>query len=150
MNNWKVISAAVVIFSSGVITGGLLMNHIQSPPAALPGRNPAVVPVVSTNDTGLPAVKSQRQPVMLSKDFLQRLDKELGLSPEQFEAIQKIINESQSMIRKTIQGSRLEIREVLTADQRSQFDEMFQRQAKRPASGTNQPPAAMSGTTNAP
>jgi hypothetical protein len=150
VNNWKVICAAVVIFGSGVITGGLLVNHIQSSPTVLAGRNPVIVPAVSTNETGHPIAKSLRQPVIVSKDFLQRLDKELGLSPEQFEAIQKIINESQSMIRKTIQGSRLEIREVLTPDQRSQFDDMFQRQAKRPAPGTNQPPAAMSGTTNAP
>ena len=32
MNSWKIILAAVVIFGAGVITGGLLVNHVKNKP----------------------------------------------------------------------------------------------------------------------
>jgi hypothetical protein len=150
VNNWKVILAAVVIFGSGVITGGLLVNHIQHSQTAVPGRNQSAATAVSTTDPGPAAAKPQRQPVSLSKDFLQRLDKELGLLPEQYEAAQKSINEGQCMIRKIILGSRQEIREILTPDQQGRFDDMFRHPAKRAPGATNQPAAISAGTTNAP
>jgi Spy/CpxP family protein refolding chaperone len=68
----------------------------------------------------------------LSKAFLQRLDDELHLAPDQHAAIQKIIGDGQNQMRKVIQDSRLEIREVLTPDQRKQFDELMKRPFRKP------------------
>lgn len=148
MNNWKIIFAALVIFGSGVLTGGLLVNHIQHSPSAVASRSCPEPTGDVTNAASQPIAKPQRQPVILSKEFFQRLDKELALSPEQFEAVQKIINEGQVVIRKTIHGSRLEIRETLTPEQRIRFDELFRHTAKHVLGGTNQP--AVPATTNAP
>ena len=115
MNNWKVIFATVVIFGTGVITGGLLVNYVQ---------------------------------------HLQRLDEELHLAADQHEAILKLIDEGQNQIRKVIQDSRLEIREVLTPEQQKQFDELIKRPFRKPLFNTNGPaavpPASNVLLTNAP
>ena len=80
-----------------------------------------------------------RLPEVLSKQFLQRLDEDLQLTPEQHEAIQKIINDGQNQMRKVVQDARLEIREVLTAEQRKEFDELVKRPFRKPLFGTNAP-----------
>jgi len=63
----------------------------------------------------------------LSKEFLQRLDGDLRLTKDQHEAVQKIIDDGQNSVRKAVQDARLEIREVLTPEQRKAFDEMVKR-----------------------
>jgi signal transduction histidine kinase len=78
----------------------------------------------------------------LSKDFLQRLDADLHLNKEEHEAIQKIIRDGQNQMRKVVQDARLEIREVLTAEQREQFDELMKRPFHKPLFSTNAPPTA--------
>jgi hypothetical protein len=81
-----------------------------------------------------------RVPEILSKQFLQRLDEELHLAPDQREGIQKIITDGQNLMRKTMQDARLEIREQLTQEQRAQFDDLVKRPARRPQNPTNAPP----------
>ena len=143
MNNWKVIFATAVIFGAGVITGGLLVNYVQhSRPKAATHRAAAEAHPSPTNQTPRAADAAKpRQPEVLSKQFLQRLDDELHLAPEQHEAIQKIINEGQNQMRKVIQDARLEIREVLTPEQRRGFDELVKRPFHKPIFGTNAPAA---------
>ena len=157
MNNWKVIFATVVIFGTGVITGGLLVNYVQhSHPRAL--HKPAAPPEVHAPATNQavhpPEAAKLRPPEILSRQFLQRLDEELRLTPDQHEAIQKIINEGQNQIRKVVQDSRLEIREVLTLEQQKQFDELVKRPFRKPLFNTNAPaavpPAGNVLPTNAP
>ncbi len=155
MNNWKVIFATVVIFGAGVITGGLLVNYVNnSRPKAVRKpvaevRVPVTNPVVHPSETG-----KLRAPEILSKQFLQRLDEDLHLAPEQHEAVQKIINDGQNQIRKTIQDSRLEIREILTPAQQKQFDALMKRQFRKTVANTNSsptmPPVINSPATNAP
>lgn len=146
MNNWKVIFATVVIFGAGVITGGLLVNYVQRCNPKNQHLNPVVTPATATNQARLTATNQPAQPVetnklrppeILSKQFLQQLDGSLHLKADQREAIQKIISEGQNQIRKTIQDSRLEIREVLTPDQRKQFDELVKRPFRKAIYGTN-------------
>jgi hypothetical protein len=148
VNNWKVIFATVVIFGAGVITGGLLVNYVHnSRPMALykpEGRPPATNPVVR-----LPEAPKLKAMEFLSRQFLQRLDEELHLAPNQHEAIQKIVSEGQSQVRKVIQDARLEIREVLTPEQRKCFDELVKRPARKPVPNTNAP-AILLPATNAP
>ena len=152
MNNWKVIFATVVIFGAGVITGGLLVNYVQhSRPKA--ARHPAAMVEVHpalTNQLLRPAeAPKPRLPEVLNKQFLQRLDEELHLATNQHEAIQKIIGDGQNQMHKVIQDARLEIREVLTPEQRKKFDELVKRPVRKPGFGTNAP-AALPPATNAP
>lgn len=152
MNNWKVIFATAVIFGAGVITGGLLVNYVQRCKGMPAKFSPAVAPVSSdtaqTKATNQPAAKPQRPPEILSKDFLQRLDKELELTKTQHDAVQKIINEGQNLIRKTVHDARLEIREVLTPAQLEQFDELIKRPFRRPLFNTNGAPDSVASTNS--
>lgn len=141
MNNWKVIPtivlATVLIFSAGVFTGGFLVNSVKtSKPKkntrseAAQTNNPAAI--LSTNAVAVQPPKPARAPEILSKEFLQRLDVELRLMPEQHEAIQKIINDGQREVKKAMNDARLEIRDVLKQDQLKQFDAMV-KPNKKPA-----------------
>ena len=149
MNNWKVIFATAIIFGAGVITGGLLVNYVQHsqfkpvhPPTAK-----AHSATTATNPLPrLAEVVKPRLPEILSKQFLQRLDDDLRLSPDQHEAVQKIILESQNAMRKIVQDARLEIRDAVTAEQRKQFDELMKHAFHKPLFGTN----AAANLTNAP
>jgi Spy/CpxP family protein refolding chaperone len=163
MNNWKVILATVIIFGAGVLTGGLLVNHVQHANYRMPHKT-AAAPAshatatnVTTNGVAHPADSAKpRLPEVLSKQFLQQLDENLHLAPEQHEAVQKLINDGQNQMRKVIQDARLEIREVLTPEQRKQFDELVKRPARKPAAATNapvnltNPPVVAPAVTNAP
>ena len=150
MNFWKVILATVVIFGAGVFTGGFLVNNVQHQHS----RNFRRAEIAATNSasnlvlqaTNQPAGR-QRLPEILNKQFLQQLDEELHLAPDQHEAIQKIITDGQNLMRKTMQDARLEIREQLTPDQRAEFDILVKRPVRRTQNPTNAPPVA---PTNAP
>jgi hypothetical protein len=145
VNDWKVIPTialtTVLIFGAGVFTGGFLVNSFK--PAHGNGgakKNPRVEISAPTNSAAMPSKSpNTRVPELLSKAFLQRLDDELHLTPDQHEAVQKIINDGQNQMRKVMQDSRLEIREVLAPEQLKQFDEMMKRTFKRPIFNTNAP-----------
>ena len=142
MNNWKVIFATVVIFGAGVIAGGLLVNYVQhcQPKTTARSKPPGTGEIrpPTTNQPVRPADNSKpRPPEILSRHFLQQLDESLHLKPEQREAAQKIINEGQNLMRKVIQDSRLEIREVLTPEQQIQFDDLMKRPFRKPLFSTN-------------
>jgi len=151
VNNWKVIFATVVIFGTGVITGGLLVNYVQQHPRPKIARRVAATEIhaAPTNQVVKPADNSKlRLPDLLSKQFLQRLDEELLLATDQHEAIQKIIGDGQNQMHKVILDARLEIREVLTPAQRKDFDELVKRPIRKPGLGTNAP-AVLPPATNA-
>jgi Spy/CpxP family protein refolding chaperone len=159
VNFWKVILATIVIYGAGMMTGSLLVNHVDYSPVKSSHRPDA--PATSgnsnsrTNAPGQQAPKPARLPEMLSRQFLQRLNEELRLAPDQHEAIQKIITDSQNLMHKTMQDARLEIREQLTPEQRSKFDELVKRPPRRTPNSTNAPPVlppadAPAAPTNAP
>jgi len=140
VNNWKVIFATAVIFGAGVITGGLLVNYVQHSYSKAPRRVATVTEAhaAATNQAPRTAeAPKPRQPELLSKQFLQRLEEELHLAPEQHEAIQKIISDGQNQMRKVVQDARLEIREVLTPEQRRGFDDLVKRPFHKPIFDTN-------------
>ena len=148
MNNWKVIFATVIIFGTGVITGGLLVNYVEQHPRPKAVRHAVASTephAAATNQVVKPADNSKsRPPEVLSKQFLQRLDEELHLTTEQHEAIQKIIGTGQDQMRKVIQDARLEIRDVLTPKQRKEFDDLMKRQFRKTLFGTNVPTTNLS------
>ena len=100
-----------------------------------------------TNGQSQAASRPPRLPEFMSKQFLQRLDEDLHLTPDQREAVQKIITDGQNLMHKTMTDARLEIREQLTPEQRSQFDELVKRPPRRPPGSTNAPPV-LSALTN--
>jgi hypothetical protein len=157
VNSWKIILATVVIFGAGVFTGGLLVSNVEHahwknsrrPAATNSVASLSISNFVSSSGTNSPAARP-RLPDILNKQFLQRLDEELHLAPDQRDAIQKIITEGQNLMRKTMQDARLEIREQLTADQRAQFDDLVKRPAPRRMQNSTNTPPNLSATNSSP
>ena len=120
MNTWKVILATMVIFAAGVVTGGLLVRHVES--RYFVHRRPAAVP----------RGPQASSPGGMRLEFLRRAQRELGLSSAQQERIDKILKESQdrtrNKIREELQRTRNEFREVLTPEQQLRFEELTKRQ----------------------
>ncbi len=159
MNSWKVIPtivlATVLIFGAGVFTGGLLVNQVKTArpkkiaKVEIPATNVPALMTPTNSATPSPVKPSPRLPEILNKEFLQRLEAELHLSREQHEAVEKIIADGQGSMKKMMNAARLEIREVLTAEQQKQFDSLVKKQPKKSsaAPATN---AIPSTATNAP
>ena len=115
MNNWAVIFATAVIFGAGVVTGGLLVNHVEHSrprnihhPAAATN---SVNSVAQTNNPSQP--RPPRLPEILSKDFVEKLADSLQLAPEQRAAIEKIIADGQAQMRKAVQAVRQDARQKI-------------------------------------
>ena len=136
MNFWKIILATVVIFGSGVITGGLLVGVSQrmaGGPAAPRIRQwrPPVTEVVNPGNPGVqPAFDRRRM------DFVLSVQRELDLSPEQRDRIEQIVREGQEhtreimeqvspQLRRETREVREQIRAVLTPEQRKRFEELL-------------------------
>lgn len=124
---WKAIGAALVLFLAGVLSGAMGQRLLQSrsskgpesPPRPFPGGPPAPW-------TG------QRM------SFIERLTKDLELTPEQATEIDRLMKESQENMRKLwepigplaqqeMARSREAIAAVLTEEQRVKMEEMFKR-----------------------
>ena len=131
MNSWKVILATMVIFGTGVVTGGLLVRH------AGPGREHRQPrPNIAVHNP-------QPSPAGLMRiDFLRRMERELDLTPAQREPIEKILKEGQERTKKimeTVEAPRREelkrtieeFRAVLTPEQLKRFDESVKQQQQR-------------------
>lgn len=154
MNTWKVILATLVIFVAGVVTGGLLAVYSgrsfvlrpQRPPAARPGQTMAAG--------------------VMRLEFLRRLQRDLELTQDQRERINRILKESQDRTRKLMepvspalreefQRTKEDFRSVLTPEQRKRFDELFKHQQRaheqqrRPAAPAQRPPDT-GASTNTP
>lgn len=167
MNTWKVILATLVIFAAGVVTGGLLVNHLErnrvKTHRALPRPatwrpiepRPGMLP--RPGEPARPTAPSGYLPRGLRMDLLERLDREVGLTPDQRERIEKILAEGQEKnrqlweriqpeIRREIQQTHERIRAVLNPEQREKFEELMK---QRPARKTDEPFAPRRGGRDA-
>ena len=158
MNGWKVILATVVIFGTGVVTGGLLVHHAQQGRDRRPQRAGGVVrPAQALSPGGLRI------------EFLRRIERELDLAPEQREPMDKILKDGQERMKKlmeTVEPRRREeykrtleeFRAVLTPEQRTRFDVILKQQQRardqrkaaspRDRSLPGPPPGSRPGGTN--
>jgi len=152
VNGWKVASATLVIFIAGIVTGATLVRfaqagpkpwRIQRPAANSPGQPNPGTPLNPSqpNEPRLPNANTPA-PGLLSREFIQVLERHLQLTPEQRERIGKIMAEGQERVRalrlqidpelrKETQQTREQIRAVLTPDQRDQFEQMMKRPPRR-------------------
>ena len=158
MNTWKVVLATLVIFGTGVITGGLLVAHTKndkSPFPESPFLNPPL-PVVNPPGGTRPGQPNQPLTVNFAQrridDLLRRLEREVTLTSGQREKIAVIIKEAQQntgdiwestqpQLRREIQIATRRIREVLTEEQLQRFDALIpNRPQRRPGdSGDRRP-----------
>jgi len=149
----------MVIFGTGVVTGGLLVGYAQHgrdrrPQHSANANRPAQPP--SAGGTRI--------------DFLRRMERELNLTAGQHEPIDKILKEGQERMKKlmeTIEPRRREelkhtideFRAVLTPEQQKRFDDLLKQQQQRgreqrkaapprERSPQNPPPSINSAATN--
>lgn len=148
MNAWRVILATLVIFGTGVVTGGLLVTY------ALHTNSPTPVPAQPGTQTAL-------NPWQLRGQLLRRLVKDLNLTSGQREHIEDIIKDSQERTRniwKPVQGpmnreiQRMfrEVRDQLTKEQNEKLDELLRAHPAlepRRRQLTNSPSAVAPGNT---
>jgi len=156
VNTWKIVLATVVIYGAGVITGGLLVTHAdRAKLRQIRARVAAAQPAQWT----LPLREFPRRAekeLQLSleqrrMEFLLNVTRELGLSPEQRERIERLIRESQERTRQLWErvGPQMrkepveveKIREELTPQQRKRFEELMKRQRPPRRSEEARPPA---------
>ncbi|MBI3876361.1 MAG: hypothetical protein HY300_10485 [Verrucomicrobia bacterium] len=151
MKPWKVILATLVIFGAGVVTGALTVNLTRRV-----NPKPAPPPVIFS--------------ALQRKDYLAQLDRRVGLSQEQYEAIEEILGESHARtealwnpiapkLREEVRSMHDKIRAELTPEQQKKFDAVTlkprgarkpeglpgaepPRKRYKPASSSNPPPAA--------
>jgi hypothetical protein len=161
VNFWKVILATVVIFGTGVFTGGLLVNSIQHSHSRSirprPAASEAHESQPRTNNLAS-ITRPPRPPEILGDKFVQQLDDALQLTPDQRASIQKIIADGQernhsiwtnnsAQMREVIQDVRHHVREALNADQQKRFEVLMKpRPARRSSPGTNAPPDSATST----
>jgi Spy/CpxP family protein refolding chaperone len=121
---WKVVIAVMLIFGAGVVTGGLLVRTRVTPRIA-----PAA-PVTM----GMP---SQSAPISPARQaFVQKVRRELNLSPEQSTQVDEIMRDSRKRMtkiyepvmpeaREETRRVRQEIQAILTPEQKKKFNEVF-------------------------
>lgn len=125
VSHWKVISAAAVIFAAGVLAGGLGAHWLSKPRPPL--REPAEQPLL---------------PVLVSEEFVRRMDRELALTPQQRQHIVQTLRIGQARIRELyslvgpevgeeLHYVRESIRAELTPAQQKRFEELLRKQRQR-------------------
>ncbi|MFO1514739.1 MAG: Spy/CpxP family protein refolding chaperone [Verrucomicrobiota bacterium] len=156
MNTWKVVCATLVIFIAGILTGATLVRVAQGGPARWRIQRPVVdnraqPNPVNPGNQNFPNEPRQPNPSgpapgLLSREFIQILERQLRLTPEQHDRIDKIMGEGQERVRelrtridpelrKEMQQTREQIRAVLTPEQREQFEQLMKRSPRRSERG---------------
>ena len=121
----------MVIFGSGVVTGGLLVHHAERGRERHPQRAGNAVKPAQPSPAGVMRV-----------EFLRRVEQELDLTPEQRERVDRIVKEGQDRTKKimeTVEPRRREefkktieeFRAALTPEQRNRLDTLMKQQQQR-------------------
>jgi len=130
VNSWKVILATMVIFGTGVVTGGLLVHHAEGGRDRHPQRFGGSVRPAQALSPGVMRI-----------EFLRRVERDLNLAPAQREPIDKILKDGQERMKKlmdTVEPRRREeykrtleeFRAALTPEQRQRFDTLLKQQQR--------------------
>lgn len=148
----------MVIFGTGVVTGGLLVHHAQGGRDSYRKR-----PAAALRPTQAPS------PGVMRIEFLRRAERELNLAPGQREPIDKVLKEGQERMKQLMEAveprrreeykrTLEEFRALLTPEQRQRFDTLLKQQQRardqrktappRERSLPGPPPASPPATTN--
>jgi Spy/CpxP family protein refolding chaperone len=154
VNYWKPILAAVVIFAAGFITGGLTLDLRRTPSADAASWSPKPQDQPQAGwpprfregspreggpfRDGPPGTGREKH----LEDLTQRMEKDLGLTPEQRDQVEAIIRGTHERVRALVDGVRpetqaefrrmeSEIKALLTAEQAAKFDELAQQRRSR-------------------
>jgi hypothetical protein len=150
VNSWKVILATMVIFGTGVVTGGLLVANADHSRDRRPQRGGGVARTAQPSPAGAMRI-----------ELLRRLERDLALSPEQHEPIDKVLKEGQERMKKlmdTVEPRRREefkrtvdeFRAVLRPEQQTRFDELLKQQQQRTREQRKNAPARERSPQNPP
>ena len=148
MNTWKVILATLVIFTAGLVTGGLLVRYSQH---TVNAHRPRFTGEVRTSAVASNSAGGMRL------EFLRRAQRDLDLSPEQRERIDKLLKEAQERthkimepinpeLRRELQRTRDEFRSVLDQAQQARFDELVKHQQRPRESHRSNEPSVVTNT----
>ena len=132
VKSWKVILATIVIFGAGAITGALAVRENQKinlPAQQRPSGPGRAGMITAAGDLRL--------------EFLRRAQRELDLSPDQRESIDKLIKESQERTRKLmepvapelhaeLQRTKEQFLQVLNPTQRMRFEKLVNKRQQHP------------------
>ena len=132
MKMWKPILAALVIFTAGVVTGGLTLDLKRPTWKQTAGQRP---------EAGRKPYVSGRWDIQL-RDILKRMEEQLNLTPDQRVRVTGIVRETQGRMkalwediapktREEMKQMRERIRAELSLEQRKRFEEIFKQRAER-------------------
>ncbi len=121
----------MVIFGTGVVTGGLLVRHVERGWDRRPQHGGTVVRPAPLTPAGIMRI-----------DFLRRMERELDLTPAQREPIEVILKQSQERMKKIMESVEPrrreefkrtldEFRTVLTPEQQKRLDALLKQQQQR-------------------
>lgn len=133
MKTWKLILATFLIFGTGLVTGALLMK------ASRPRANRELPP---------PPAWVFQGPDFIQQRFLERMKRDLDLTPQQTARIENLLRDSRERVKTwwelvgpemqaELQEARNKISAELTADQKEKFERMLKERRYRP--GPNSP-----------
>jgi hypothetical protein len=151
VNAWKVILATFLIFGTGLVTGGLLVRHLQ--PAE--DVSPKTVTQTTNSTPGnirLELLKRMQPALGLTREQRAAIDKQLEQAQER---IQGLMNPVQPRIKEEIERTRESMRKELTPEQQTRFDELLkqpprQRRTSPSREGPRERFEKGSGRTNTP
>jgi len=157
VNTWKVILATLVIFGTGVVTGGLLVMHSErvkqrqlwmfsradrNHPVRPDQREPNLPPPGTSNRLIEPSTRQPNLlPSRLRMDLLERIERQIDLTTGQREKIEEILREGQERTRqimepvqadlqKQVRTTHDRIRDLLTEEQQLRFDALMRPQRR--------------------
>jgi len=159
VNAWKIILATLVIFAAGIITGASLVKFAQNHRGRMNPRPQTEISQLSNpgrpgnpNHRNVPDFGNQlgQQPSLLNRQFVLGLDRQLNLTREQREKVEKIMLEGQDRIRqirskiepetrKEMLSVNEQIKTHLTREQREQFERIMNQRFKLRAEQPSQP-----------
>lgn len=163
-NTSKIVFATVVIFAAGVVTGGLLVSYAnrshnqrnaKATSASRPNWQPTPREVIQRDQRELRPILDQQR-----MDFILRTARELNLTPEQRERIEKVVREGQERskllwekaapeLRKNLQEVREQIRAELKPEQLKKFEQLQkQMQSRQSEAGAGQGQGTTTGRGN--
>jgi hypothetical protein len=161
VNAWKIICATLVIFITGIITGASLVRFAERGPKPWQRTPNSLANTPSPPNSGQPnhpALPNEPRPanaagsgsLLLNREFVQVLSRQLRLTSEQRERIHQIMTDGQERMRelraslepqtrKLMLETRDQIHALLTPAQREQFDQLMKQRSGRRSEGPVQP-----------